>query len=69
MGLFSMKSKPVQNTSYQVPKSKDIVRKEKGYNGWTNYKTWLVSLNVDNNEGTYNMVRNIPDQRKWILQD
>ena len=21
------------------------------YNGWTNYETWLMALNIDNNEG------------------
>ncbi len=27
------------------------------YNGWTNYETWCVSLWLDNDEGTYNLVR------------
>ncbi len=24
------------------------------YQGWTNYETWAVKLNMDNNEGDYN---------------
>jgi hypothetical protein len=28
-----------------------------GYNGWTNYETWCVSLWMDNDEGMYNEVR------------
>ena len=26
---------------------------ETGYNGWTNYETWLVALWIDNEEPTY----------------
>jgi hypothetical protein len=29
------------------------------YNGWTNYETWLVSLWLDNEEGSYNAVRDM----------
>jgi len=29
----------------------------KTYNGWTNYETWNVALWLDNDEGTYNYVR------------
>lgn len=25
----------------------------KGYNGWTNYETWCVSLWLDNDSGSY----------------
>lgn len=31
--------------------------KEKGYQGWTNYETWCVSLWIDNEESTYNWAR------------
>ena len=27
---------------------------EKGYNGWTNYETWVVKLWIDNEENSYN---------------
>ena len=27
---------------------------EKGYNGYTNYETWLLCLNIDNEEGLQN---------------
>lgn len=28
-----------------------------GYNGWTNYETWVVSLWMDNEESSYNYWR------------
>jgi len=31
--------------------------RDEGYNGWTNYETWAVALWIDNEEGSYNMVR------------
>ena len=27
------------------------------YNGWTNYETWNVALWIDNDQGTYEMVK------------
>lgn len=30
---------------------------EESYNGWTNYETWGVALLLDNDQGTYNEVR------------
>ena len=30
---------------------------EKGYNGWTNYETWLVALWLDNEQGSYDYWR------------
>ena len=30
---------------------------EKKYNGWSNYETWKLALNLDNDEGSYNSVR------------
>ena len=32
---------------------------EKGYNGYTNYETWLLCLNIDNEEGLYNEIRDL----------
>lgn len=32
---------------------------DEGYNGYTNYETWLLCLNIDNDEGVYDEVRNI----------
>lgn len=35
------------------------------YNGWPNYETWVVNLWLENDQGTYNMVR---DQARIILR-
>lgn len=32
---------------------------EEGYNGWANYETWLLALNVDNDQYLYNERRAI----------
>ena len=29
------------------------------YNGYTNYETWLVCLNIDNEQGLYNSVNDL----------
>jgi hypothetical protein len=29
------------------------------YNGWSNYETWNVALWLDNEQGTYNMTREV----------
>jgi len=29
---------------------------EKKYNGWTNYETWLLALNLNNSSGTQSIV-------------
>ena len=29
------------------------------YNGWTNYETWLMDLNLTNEQGIYNDVRDL----------
>jgi len=33
----------------------------KGYNGWANYETWAVKLWLDNDEGLYNMQREMAE--------
>ena len=30
---------------------------DKTYNGWSNYETWLLKLNLDNDQGTYKMCK------------
>jgi hypothetical protein len=37
---------------------------EEGYNGWTNYETRLLALNVDNDQGLYNYTRDLIKQTK-----
>ena len=34
------------------------------YNGWTNYETWNVKLWLDNDEGSYNMLREMAEDAK-----
>ena len=38
------------------------MKKEKGYNGWSTYETWLVALWLGNEPGTYEL------QREWVEQ-
>jgi len=35
----------------------------KDYNGWTNYETWLLKLNLDNEESLYNEYRDMASDR------
>ena len=37
---------------------------EEGYNGYTNYETWLVCLNIDNDEGLYNDIRRVAKETR-----
>ena len=37
---------------------------EETYNGWTNYETWLLALNVDNNQGLYETARDLIKRTK-----
>jgi hypothetical protein len=37
----------------------------KGYNGWTNYETWLVNLWIDNSEGDQEYWH---DRASWCLK-
>lgn len=32
---------------------------EQGYNGWSNYETWVTKLWLDNDEGSYNYMRDL----------
>lgn len=34
---------------------------EQGYNGWSNYETWCVSLWLGNDEGLYNATRGMAE--------
>jgi hypothetical protein len=37
---------------------------EQGYNGWSNYETWNVALWLSNDEGTYNLTREMADEAR-----
>lgn len=34
-----------------------IKTNDKKYNGYTNYETWLMALNIDNDKGLYEMIQ------------
>ena len=42
---------------------------DKTYNGWPNYATWGVALVLDNDEGSYNMVREVAEGHRTPDQD
>lgn len=42
---------------------------EQGYNGWTNYETWVVALWLDNEEGSYNYWREVLAEIREESQD
>ena len=43
------------------------------YNGWTNRETWALALNINNDEGLYDMftelVRDMKGEPAWMIQD
>jgi hypothetical protein len=41
---------------------------EKEYNGYTNYETWLVSLWIDNDECTCDLIHNIIRHSKDVYE-
>ena len=38
--------------------------KNEEYNGWNNYETWVTKLWLDNDQGTYNLVREWADEEE-----
>jgi hypothetical protein len=39
---------------------------EKGYNGWSSYETWNVSLWIQNDEGLYDIARRCDDYQDFV---
>ena len=39
---------------------------DKGYNGWSNYETWNVSLWIQNDEGFYDIARRCDDYQDFV---
>lgn len=37
---------------------------EEKYNGWTNYETWLMNLNLTNEESLYNEIHDMAKEEK-----
>ena len=37
---------------------------EEKYNGWTNYETWLMNLNLTNEEDLYNEIHEMAKEEK-----
>lgn len=53
---FNVKqSKPKEEKTYEVQRKSQrelfLIDRDKEYNGWTNYTTWDVALNIDNEQG------------------
>jgi hypothetical protein len=44
-----------------------MTQEETGYNGYSNYETWLLCLNIDNEEYLYTEINNIVDEQKGIM--
>lgn len=42
---------------------------EQGYNGWKNYETWAMALWIDNDEGSYDMSREMATQARQDVAD
>ena len=40
------------------------MKKEADYQGWDNYETWVVVLWLDNEEGTYNLMREYAEEAR-----
>jgi hypothetical protein len=54
-----------------------MTNENESYNGWANYQTWKVALNIDNEESTYNesrdlirynRVKNGDDLKAWFCE-
>lgn len=45
--------------------STEKTKDEQGYQGWENYETWVTALWLDNDQGTYNAVRDLAKDAKW----
>lgn len=43
-------------------KSSNATEQARGYNGWTNYETWVVKLWMDNEQGSYDAGREMAQQ-------
>ena len=41
-----------------------MCEQEKGYNGWTNYETWVTKLWMDNDQGSYNYFNELAKENK-----
>ncbi len=41
-----------------------VAQEEGGYNGWTNYETWVVALWMDNDQGSHEYWREVVEEMR-----
>lgn len=53
--------KGINSVGHQIQGGDEM---DESYNGWVNYETWLLALNVDNDEGLYDITRDLIKRTK-----
>ena len=50
-----------------ISKVEDAKMTEEGYNGYTNYETWLICLNINNDEGLHEEMQQLAAENNKTL--
>ena len=62
MSLFHQKGSMTSDDNNTTTQAKVSVEAEQGYNGWTNYETWLVNLWLSCDRGLYEYIQELKEQ-------